>query len=552
MRFAVAATLPSIRFNLAGRSPMLDRAGDARRSAQSRRSGREERRMRCLRGRWFAAAALALLASAVVTATIPDYGITWDERLYLEAGIRYAEWLANPTIASIDDHWRFAHPPFRKLLGGLTHRLFHEQLALLSPLDAYRLATVPFVFLLTFVLFGFAHQLFGTAVAWAVTATWCLLPRSFFHAHLGAFDYTITALGFAACVAYWQSFERRRWLAVAGVALGLGVATRLDAGIAVLPMLVLLAARLVAAPPAGRGTLRTLADQAPMALLPPLVLLASWPWLWREPLQRLSTLFLSQLRHFPVPSFYFGRIYSEPPFHFPFALLALTLPVVTLLAVGAGLLRLRRRDQRATLEFLLAGAIGPLLVIALPGVPKTDGTRHFLLAVPFVCLVAGAGLCELRDRLRRPALRRALVPAYLLLLVATTLPAILRLHPYEIAYFNGLVGGTSGAQRRGFDLDYWGSSYRAALPWINDHPEYTYWVPLAPRLLGYYRESGELAPEVRLGGPDDSDAVVVINRPSFLNPELWQCLQRRDPLFAAGPPDVDLVRICERRKPATP
>lgn len=48
------------------------------------------------------------------------------------------------------------------------------------------------------------------------------------------------------------------------------------------------------------------------------------------------------------------------------------------------------------------------------------------------------------------------------------LPAkdLVALHPYQTTYFNGLVGGVAGADGR-YDTEYWLTSYREAIDWVN-------------------------------------------------------------------------------------
>ena len=33
--------------------------------------------------------------------------------------------------------------------------------------------------------------------------------------------------------------------------------------------------------------------------------------------------------------------------------------------------------------------------------------------------------------------------------------ALIRIHPYELSYYNELIGGPRGAWERGFELSYW-------------------------------------------------------------------------------------------------
>jgi hypothetical protein len=53
------------------------------------------------------------------------------------------------------------------------------------------------------------------------------------------------------------------------------------------------------------------------------------------------------------------------------------------------------------------------------------------------------------------------------LVLAPGILGIAQLHPYEYAYYNRLVGGVRGAFRS-YELDYWCTSYREAMGWINE------------------------------------------------------------------------------------
>jgi hypothetical protein len=226
---------------------------------------------------------------------------------------------------------------------------------------------------------------------------------------------------------------------------------------------------------------------------------------------------------------------------------ALTVPLPTLALACGGLVGFRRAGERGTLAFLVAGALAPLVFFALPGIPKSGGVRHFIVGFPFLCLLAGAGLHAILTRIRSDTVRKWVFALALACVLVGGLPAIVRMHPFQIAYFNSLVGGYQGADARGFDMDYWGSSYRGLVDWMNDHTERVYWMPAAPRLGEFYRDTGVLAAGVRFGTEAESDTLVLLNRPSFFNNEMMRCLRRPDPLVGVGPPGVDLARLCNRR-----
>jgi hypothetical protein len=45
---------------------------------------------------------------------------------------------------------------------------------------------------------------------------------------------------------------------------------------------------------------------------------------------------------------------------------------------------------------------------------------------------------------------------------------MVQLHPYEYIYYNSLVGGTPNAFRQ-YEMDYWGTSFRDAMGYINQN-----------------------------------------------------------------------------------
>lgn len=500
------------------------------------------------RSRFGLASGVAMGFAVIVGVTIPDYGVTWDEALYLEESVRYTTWLSSPALDTIDASWKSTHPPLHRILGGLSRALFADSLGWLEALTAFRLATAGFAFLLAGVFFRFAEDRFGRACAFAGTIALLSMPRFFYHAHIGALDVPVAALVLCCCVAYWRSFERPSLVWVAAALLGLGLSLKLNAAIAVVPMLVLLMVRIHEAVAANEPVPPIIARQGAIVLIPPLLFIAVWPWLWLDPIGRSAQLFGYHAEHFPIATTYFGRVFSEAPFHYPVVMTALTVPLATLALTVGALAALRRPAARGTLVFLWAGAIAPLVFFALPGVPKSGGVRHFLVGYPFLCLLAAAGLRELLDSVQHASSRRAL---YALVVAVVSIGGVwsnVRLHPHQIAYFNPLIGGTRGAAERGFDLDYWGGSYRGLLAWMNAHPDRIYWMPLAPRIGRFDQVVGALDSTIRFGSAEDSDTLVLLHRPSFYNHEMLQCLRSDTPLARSGPPGTDLARLCDRRR----
>jgi hypothetical protein len=86
-----------------------------------------------------------------------------------------------------------------------------------------------------------------------------------------------------------------------------------------------------------------------------------------------------------------------------------------------------------------------------------------------------------------------------------------RNHPFQIVFFNRLIGGLQGAQARHFPqaTDYWGSSYRTGLRWLNAHAEQRALlvVPVEEPVVRAV-ETIWLRPDIRLKPAESLDSLV--------------------------------------------
>jgi hypothetical protein len=186
------------------------------------------------------------------------------------------------------------------------------------------------------------------------------------------------------------------------------------------------------------------------------------PGWWRETLPRLAHYYmLNTDRQGSLPKieiFYLGEVYEYSlPWHNGWLLMAITVPISIVCAGVIGLIwgigRVRR--DRLPLYFLIHFLTLP--VIRMFPTPAHDGVRLFLPSFFFLAAFAGWGTAWVADGLTR-ATR---VPARLGLLIVAGLVlgpaarALFLIHPYELSYYNELVGGPRGAWQRGFELTYW-------------------------------------------------------------------------------------------------
>ena len=199
-----------------------------------------------------------------------------------------------------------------------------------------------------------------------------------------------------------------------------------------------------------------------LAFVPVVGWLGNPAW-WRETLPRLAHYYtLSNDRQGSLPDIqiiYFGQTYEYTlPWHNAWVLLGITVPMTILLASAIGIIwgLGQVRSDRLPLYFLLQFLTLPVLRM-LPKTPAHDGVRLFLPTFYFLAAFAGWGTVALARALSRRARLPAQVAISLLaaLVLAPAAVELAHIHPFELSYYNLLIGGPRGAWQRGFELTYW-------------------------------------------------------------------------------------------------
>ncbi len=273
------------------------------------------------------------------------------------------------------------------------------------------------------------------------------------------------------------------------------------------------------------------------------MLVAFWPLLWVDPLENLARWIEFHLHHEHYMQAYFGKVEALPPFpvEFPWAMTLFSWPL-TLLAlflVGLVVVYLPRRlpvwwprrlrlmaatngwavstgfaagdlddrgrsaEQRSLDRLTLLSALWPMALISMPGTPIFGGIKHWMLAYPFMLLIAArgaqaiwcglvrwAGMVPTADESRSPAeafelqstsqvagswLRRWTSRAAITVLawciaavaLAPAARATADIHPHGTAYYNELLGGVPGATEYGMQRQFWGGATRDGLEEVN-------------------------------------------------------------------------------------
>jgi len=438
------------------------------------------------RHRALPAAALFLAAFLAIALTARDPGLTWDESIYYGRAARLVGWFqsigsgAFQKEALMGAWWSADHPPLGSLWIAGSFALFGGSLDMIT---AARLGAAVLFALAALTIFLWVSRRRSRGEALLAAALFALMPRLFAHGHFANLEMMTLLLWTLTVVAFEKGIESRLWSVLAGLFFGLSLLTKING--AFLPFLLVPWGLIFH----GRKSLRNVAA---MALMGPLVFLAGWPAMWVQPLETIRAYLANKgAQRMILPVEYLGQGYRDrfAPWHYPFVMMLVTTPLVTLIGAAAGgwdhLKRLRQDFLNSSHEALLLWALlFPVLLLALPGVPKYDGIRLMLPAFPFLAALAARGLFLIWERLDAGTARaqhaaplhpprartKALRATAAGLAAAGVLVPVALFHPYQLSYYNVLVGGPWGARRLGFETTYWDDTFDAkALAYLNEN-----------------------------------------------------------------------------------
>jgi len=360
------------------------------------------------------------------------------------------------------------HPPLGNWILGWFHWMFDpapQELSQLAITPARFGTAVCFGVLVFLVCWAGIHR-YGPLGGVAAGCSLALMPRLFGHAHLAALD-AITVLMCTATVLAVVVAERSgRWwaFALAGFVWGLALLTRFHG--------------LLCGPPV---LLWIFWQRRSRGIVPALCWLVSgllifyvgWPWLWFDTLQHLRLYLSTSTQRTPIHVFYLGRVWDDTlvPRHYAWVMFLVTMPVGLLVAGGVAIFSkwcFRTPESNTSTpvprmdaaDFLFLGTIVFFLAIFTgPRVPVYDGVRLFLPVYAMWALLVGRGTQLIWGWLSRVRLAIRYGPHIVLGgLFALQAVGVVSFRPVWLSYYNLLVGGLAGAERLGFEVNYWGDA----------------------------------------------------------------------------------------------
>lgn len=506
---------------------------------------------------------LGAIAGLSVLLTLGGPGITSDEpidvkvgRNYLRHASRLADQVGRRGLGSIDraDLDAFfadnaQHPPLGRWLLGLASAAFEPMEGLLGgpdPLSVHSARIAPMLAFALLVVLVSAEmgRRSGRPAAVVTGLALVLMPRVFAHAHLATLDTFLALFWTLALLSAGRAIESRHpvaWLAMAGVAWGLALLTKIHGWL--LPPLVLgyALARL--------PTRKAIAGVSLWGGVGILVLVLGWPWLWHDTADRLSRFLSTSVDRQPIRILYFGRVMDDldAPWHYPWVYFALTVPV-GLIALGLlGSARGLRAGRSDPFPVLLLASIGLFLALFSTRAPVYDSERLFLLAFPSWAMLIGLGFALAWEASGPRWWPRALLVA----LVAGQGVGVVRMHPFQLSYYNAIVGGLRGADRLGLELTYWGDAVDRVLLERVDRlvppgaevalaPTFHHLHPISLMTPELFEDAVTLSPEQALGR---SSWLIVFRRSAYWSAEVREAIRRGRPVAERARDGVWLSRL---------
>lgn len=366
------------------------------------------------------------------------------------------------------------HPPLGRLWLGIHHEVVRwmfppvgkDQILVTA---CARIGSATAFALTVFLIGAFTTHWYGRAAGCMAAVSLVLMPRVFGHAHLASLESMVNLTWIAAVLSiaeWWNgpNAPRVRTSLLTGALFGLALLTKIQAVLIPVPVVCWALWR-------WRG--RAIGPLAVWSLAATIVFFAGWPYLWYDSVSHLLEYLGRTTNRVTLYVWYFGQKYQdkEVPWHYPFVIFALTVPVVLhalgLLELAASLRnaeppqpteqRNTIPDNRASADVLLFGCLlWMLIVFALPGIAVYDCERLFLPSFVLWSIFIGRGWVRLWNLVillsKSPAIASLVCSV---LLVETAAPLVM-LSPCHLCYYNEITSlAMGGPDKAGLEIDYW-------------------------------------------------------------------------------------------------
>jgi hypothetical protein len=420
------------------------------------------------------------VVSIIAALTFKDYGLGWDDYTHSQMG----ELLLSLYGSGFKDQRALSFVNLYMYGGGFD--MIAALAARILPFDLFetrRLVSALVGIAGLIVTWRTARRLGGPLAGLLALTLLATCPLYYGHMYMNAKDApfaTAMALLTYSVVRLLQEYPRPRPSSIAwfGLGLGLSVGSRVLGDLAAISAFGALAFMLGAEwrrlgrNAAAQRTGRFILVLLPGVVLAYLIMGLVWPWSVLTPYNPIRALqYFSHFFEVPWRELFDGvRIPTvDMPRSYVPTLLAVQLPVLFLILSLAGIagaiVACTRSENsislRAGLVYVMLAALVPPAITVLERPAMYNGLRHFVFILPALAVLGGLAAAYTARKLTThgPLIGAAATLFVLGLIFPVT--DMVRLHPYEYAFYNVFIGGSAGA-RPLYMLDYWGLSFKQA------------------------------------------------------------------------------------------
>lgn len=460
----------------------------------------------------------------------PSYGFTWDFHFHFFGGghlLGYSWQQLEPRALPYVEPdprraWSLPYGPIMSVPPVASFIALHKILPVLAADSAYHLPIILWGTLGVIVIYFFLKEATNRNIALIAAIFLALTPRYFGDMHNNMKDIPSAVIFALNMWLIWRLMRKRRLIDLLAASCAFAMAFNVKINSIFIPVVFAIWFCFTQLP---HVKISKLFSQNKLVLLywllAPIFALLLWSVFWPNPLFQLDHAY----RTFGIGTnnievLLNGAWYcsgSTVPWYYPFWYLGITTPLPILIFCIISIIRIIKSIAQKTVKpfelLLLFWLFIPLARYLLPQIGVIDGVRHFEEALIPIAALAALSFSDLFLILAHK--QKSMSIALLVAIICWLLWNIVSYHPYQITYFNELVGGVRGAYGK-YDLDYWGTSQKAAVLWVNEHAPKNakIHIVMAANIAATYLRP-DLLPNLNKFGYDDSDFVIFLNRQSF-------------------------------------
>ncbi len=370
------------------------------------------------------------------------------------------------------------HPAISDMLMAATNRTLFEFLGWFGDIEAYHFYVIGVVGVSLLFLYLFVADAFGSFAAGIAALALALYPMVFAESHMNIKDPVQMGYFTIAVVSAYFTAVRKHWLdwfvlLLLSVFLALGTKWNIVfLPLILAPWIVVVYKKSDIGQSIGWKRMIVLGLIAVIA--PLILLLLAYPFYWTQTVFKLLNTFdfyatlgvkdlsIQQATYAPLPGGFDARAILQ--------IFSMSPPVMLVLAaIGViGVIVRKVPGKHSAGLLVLLWLVVPLLRVIWQTSEFYGSMRNFMEFLPALAVLVGIGSAWIVRKMPR-----VIGGAFLLIFILMHVYILVRWHPYEHIYFNGLFGGLKGAEAKGLYTweTLYDAPYRELANWLNTNAD---------------------------------------------------------------------------------